>query len=108
ARFFRGDRAGLVEEMQAFRRRHGRIEGQLAGRAGVLADLLEQILRKPGEPLAATEESGWTTFAGNPERNACFQKGPDPQMLAPGPRRRIPLDGGGLPPSPASGRSFAF
>ncbi len=69
ARLFRGENEGLQEELQAFTLLHAKAEGNLAGRKGNYAEIL-QTLTKQSDPLALSREATpWTTFAGTPSRN---------------------------------------
>src|SRR5208283_4440330 len=72
---FRGQHAAAAEEAKAFRANHPRSEGQLAGRKGNYADILEQLIAQP-EPPTGHDEAEWTTFAGSAERNLVLPRMP--------------------------------
>lgn len=74
ARLFAGDpRFGPA--LEAFRTRHGKAGGDLAGRKGPYADLLAALAaQRKKAPAPAT---GWTTFGGDPERGLVVPGGPD-------------------------------
>lgn len=56
-------------ELKAFRAAHPRAEGQLAGRSGIYADILQNLVADAAG-LAPAEADDWPTFAGDPSRNA--------------------------------------
>ncbi|HZY89175.1 MAG TPA: PQQ-binding-like beta-propeller repeat protein, partial [Gemmataceae bacterium] len=74
ARLFRGD-AEFESDLEAFRARHGKAEGALAGGKGTYADLLRALAAaRKKAPVAVPE---WTTFGGDPERGLVVPGGPD-------------------------------
>lgn len=92
ARVLRGERAGLAEELAAFRKLHGTATGQLAGLAGNYADTLQMLAAQPEPPHVGPRETDWLTFGGAPSRNFMPTEGPH-YLRYDGPPLRIPLDG---------------
>jgi outer membrane protein assembly factor BamB/tetratricopeptide (TPR) repeat protein len=82
SRLFRNDRQGWDEELKAFRKLHPKAEGELAGRKGAYADILEALAKRLDE-LAVLPPDAWPTFAGSPSRNLVLAAEPrDPNRLA--------------------------
>jgi outer membrane protein assembly factor BamB len=70
ARLFQGSRGGLQDELKAFRARHAKAQGRLAGRQGNYADLLQALLDEAIAPQIAEETVAWPTFAADPGRGS--------------------------------------
>lgn len=69
-RLFSDDTAGLEEALRCFRKRYGQATGQLAGRQGKYAEILEDLYRHPElHTPPRADAAGWSTFAGDPSRN---------------------------------------
>ena len=64
-----GSRQRAQLELDLLRRLHPDAEGELAGRRGKYADLVDQLVQEAQVWPAAAESPGWTTLAGCPARN---------------------------------------
>jgi outer membrane protein assembly factor BamB/tetratricopeptide (TPR) repeat protein len=100
ARLFLGDFSAAAAELKAFRAHHGMAEGQLAGRQGIYADILQALLEQPGTLAVRSPLLAWPTFGGDASRNGVRAALPDdPNWLARccqyGAPRRISLDAPG-------------
>jgi cellulose synthase operon protein C len=111
ARLFRGD-ARFQHDLGAFRARHGKAAGALAGKKGPYADLLAGLAaeRKKAPPPAP----GWTTFGGDPQRGLVVPGGPDAlerlsRLCRAGPTWRFDLETRRrvLAPPPAAGTAVS-
>jgi outer membrane protein assembly factor BamB len=67
ARLFRGPGPDFPDALAAFRKKHPKASGTLAGREGVYADLLEQFSRDPTLTRPPTPPR-WATLGGAPSR----------------------------------------
>jgi outer membrane protein assembly factor BamB/tetratricopeptide (TPR) repeat protein len=67
ARLFHAGPTGWTAEMDAYRARHGKAEGTLAGRKGRYADLLHTLAEERKKEGNA-EPPDWPTFGGDPSR----------------------------------------
>lgn len=87
AQLFGGNRAGMADELAAYRKQHGKASGDFAGRVGNLADTLQAIADRPGPlfPPAAH----WTTFGGTAARTLALP--PIPVRIAQALSPRQPL-----------------
>jgi outer membrane protein assembly factor BamB len=74
ARLFSG-RAGFESDLAAYREKDGKAAGNLAGRKGNYADILEE-LAKARSKMPVAEAGDWLTFAGSPSRNRVLSTGP--------------------------------
>lgn len=64
-----GNIARATWELSLFRTLHPSQQGQLAGRGGLYADLLQQMLDQSRQWPAARPADNWPTFAGDYQRN---------------------------------------
>jgi outer membrane protein assembly factor BamB len=94
ALLFEGELRQAREELEVFRKLHGQVSGQLAGRKGIYADTLQALVaeRLRGGPLSP-EEDDWPTFAGSPSRNRVLDSALSPRLWAGGPAWRVRLGG---------------
>jgi outer membrane protein assembly factor BamB/tetratricopeptide (TPR) repeat protein len=95
ARLFRGEHAGVAEELAAFRTLHATARGQLAGQEGVYADILQNRARQQETLVAPATEAAWATFGGNAARSLLVRKPPcqkSPLRPYDGPQWTVPLD----------------
>jgi outer membrane protein assembly factor BamB/tetratricopeptide (TPR) repeat protein len=67
ARLYQGSIADWDAELKAYRDRHGRAEGTLAGSKGIYADLLADLARRHARGEKPLVE--WTTFGGDARRS---------------------------------------
>ena len=90
-RIFRGQTAEASQELKAFRASHGHARGTLAGRAGVLADILADVLRRV---RPHRDDSSWTTFGGDVTRQHVLAETLPMRLWADGPtwRQRLPAE----------------
>jgi hypothetical protein len=70
------DRATV--ELALFRHLHPAAIGELAGKQGSFADLLDGLLAQAKAWPAPQQSSNWPTFAGNPARNRVVEQDIDP------------------------------
>ncbi|HUG90227.1 MAG TPA: PQQ-binding-like beta-propeller repeat protein [Planctomycetaceae bacterium] len=64
-----GDRERATDELAVFRTRHAASEGELAGRHGRLAEILEAVLGEARTWQVPVSVAQYQTFAANPRRN---------------------------------------
>ncbi len=124
ARLFRGDRSGAVEEWRAFQTLHPQAEGQIAGKKGTYAAILQSLIVQADTLAAPRAEEAWATFAGDPSRSGILPTARGrlaklPQLEAPqwavrlatGERisttRKTPANGGEVPPPSQAARRLA-
>lgn len=69
ARLFRGADIGFLAEFNAFQKAHPKAEGQLAGKKGNYATLLQALMDQDSIRGSVAEFDGWPTFGGRPNRN---------------------------------------
>jgi outer membrane protein assembly factor BamB len=69
ARLFRGERAALQKELEAFRAVHSSARGQLAGQEGVYLEILQTLARRQDMLVAKATEEAWSTFGGSAARS---------------------------------------
>jgi outer membrane protein assembly factor BamB len=69
ASLLEGSRERAEVELKLLRLMHPQAEGQLAGRSGRYADLLQSLLDESAAWPAPRQSPGWPTFAGNAARN---------------------------------------
>jgi outer membrane protein assembly factor BamB len=93
ARIFLGQTPQAARDVGAFRHRHGQVKGALAGRTGLLADLLADVLRQAQERRLFRPEFGWTTFGGSNARERPVPEALPSSLWAEGPSWRRPLPG---------------
>ena len=72
ARLFAGQ-TGFENDLARFRKDHPKAEGELAGRKGKYADILEAVAKQRHAPSRAGD---WPTFAGAPARDRVLPAGP--------------------------------
>src|SRR5262249_18178601 len=78
ARLFRGEPpASLQADLQAFRKLHDKAEGNLTGRKGKYAALLQTLIDQSATLIGPADAGAWTTFAGDPSRNLVLPAAPD-------------------------------
>jgi outer membrane protein assembly factor BamB len=95
ARLFRGEHAGLPEELTAFRTLHATARGRLAGQEGLYAEILQSLASQPEILASAATEGAWATFGGNPTRGLLVPKPPcqkSPLRPLDGPQWTVPLE----------------
>jgi outer membrane protein assembly factor BamB len=93
ARLFLGQTGAAERDLKVFRSRHGEARGRLAGRSGVLADLLGDVLRQAKERKLFQPEPSWTSFAGGNMREHPLAEALPARLWADGPTWRRPLPG---------------
>jgi outer membrane protein assembly factor BamB len=76
ARLFRGERAGLVEELAAFRTLHPTAKGRLAGQEGLYTEILQNLARQQETLVARATDGAWATLGGNAARGLIMPKPP--------------------------------
>jgi outer membrane protein assembly factor BamB/tetratricopeptide (TPR) repeat protein len=120
ALLFQGATDHAKEELKAFRQKHAAAEGQLAGRKGMYADVLQQLSDTDAHRALAPTAAGpvaWPTFAGGATRNSVLPAEATPYWPdTPHWRVTLPGDPTGKPhrdsdPPPGTGsasRSLAF
>lgn len=92
AQLFRGERHGLTEALKVFAEKHGKDEGNLAGRKGVYSATLQALIDQAGGLTAPPGVADWATFAGATRRS--LVPVPAPRYLQyEGPQWRFRLDG---------------
>jgi outer membrane protein assembly factor BamB len=108
ARLFRGERAALQEELEAFRTLHSSARGQLAGQEGVYLEILQTLARGQDVLVANVTEEAWSTFGGNAARSLIMPAPPGRwAQLRPldGPQWTVPLDTAGSASTAEGGSS---
>jgi cellulose synthase operon protein C len=80
-------------ELKAYRLAHGPSQGVLAGRQGLYADLVEQLLQEGVGKVPAAERE-WHTFGGDPSRNSVLPAALESRLWAEGPAWRVRLESG--------------
>jgi outer membrane protein assembly factor BamB len=68
ARLVRGDLQGIGSAVAAYQKLHGGAKGELAGKKGLYARLLQELASRPAGLRAARDELPWSTFSGSPSR----------------------------------------
>src|SRR5205807_9131304 len=101
-----GDR--MEAELKAYRLRHPKAAGNLAGRTGNYADLIRDLWQQGQGTLPAGEQE-WPTFAGAFSRQRALPAALSARAWADGPAWRVRLDNGALVPAsvaakPANGK----
>jgi outer membrane protein assembly factor BamB/tetratricopeptide (TPR) repeat protein len=96
AELYRGNRAGIVDELRAYRKLHGAATGDFAGRVGKFADTLQALADRPGPLFPAATQ--WRTFGGTAARTLDLPRIPTRIAHALSPRkplwRRTLVEGG--------------
>jgi cellulose synthase operon protein C len=78
ARLFQGEpAANLQPDLEAFRKLHEKAEGNLAGRKGNYAAILQTLMDPAAAVIGPAEAPAWSTFAGDPARNLVLPAAPD-------------------------------
>jgi cellulose synthase operon protein C len=94
-RLYQGEREAALAELKAFRVRHGKAEGRLAGRDGNLADILQTAVSQADQLVPPPARADWPTFAGDASRQQLLSQAPRCRWLdAPW---RVPLEGADAP-----------
>src|SRR5262249_22018861 len=101
-----GDR--IEAELKAYRLRHAKAAGSLAGRTGNYADLIYDLWQ-PGQGTLPASDQEWPTFAGAFSRQRPLPAVLSARTWADGPVWRVRLDSGALVPAsvaakPANGK----
>jgi outer membrane protein assembly factor BamB len=96
AQLYRGQREAAVAELAAFRTLHGNAEGQLAGRSGKLADILQDAVTHADQLAVTADDRSWPTLGGDGMRNRRFPAVPRCRFLEE--PWRVPLET--RPPNP--------
>jgi outer membrane protein assembly factor BamB len=91
ARLFHDDWENLDEELQAYRKLHGKAVGTIAGHKGPYAATLSKLIQQARKHGPHSEHRLWTTFGGTPARNLVLPRMPDAKLWEDGPTWRVRL-----------------
>ena len=104
---FLGEPSRAEAELKAFQRRHPKAQGRLAGKDGLYATIVAEVIRNL--PREEAVDDPWTTFAGSPTRNRISTGSPSDRWWADGPTWRVSLfSEKDLVPLPGSKRPLRF
>lgn len=96
---FQGDLDTARKELSHFKKRRGKSAGTLAGKKGLLAAIIDEILLRLSDDRALLEEH-WHSFACDGRRNSRVPFAPQPRLWADGPTWRVFLATGKRADSP--------